>query len=86
VEETTAFIVILSSSFRELGQASTPICSATTPPLHQYAFMAWCLVKHRDNFTFTFTILVVHYTTLSHLGLVWNWNSYGAVLPVLSHE
>jgi hypothetical protein len=19
----------------------------------QYAFMAWCLVKHRDNFTFT---------------------------------
>jgi hypothetical protein len=23
-------------------------------PLLQYAFMAWCLVKHRDNFTFTF--------------------------------
>jgi len=22
-------------------------------PLPQYAFMAWCLVKHRDNFTFT---------------------------------
>jgi len=22
------------------------------PPLLQYAFMAWCLVKHRDNFTF----------------------------------
>jgi hypothetical protein len=21
----------------------------------QYVFMAWCLVKHRDNFTFTFT-------------------------------
>jgi hypothetical protein len=21
-------------------------------PLPQYAFMAWCLVKHRDNFTF----------------------------------
>jgi hypothetical protein len=21
------------------------------PPLHQYVFMAWCLVKHRDNFT-----------------------------------
>jgi hypothetical protein len=20
----------------------------------QYAFMAWCLVKHRDNFTFTY--------------------------------
>jgi hypothetical protein len=25
--------------------------SASTP---QYAFMAWCLVKHRDNFTFIF--------------------------------
>jgi hypothetical protein len=22
--------------------------------ISQYAFMAWCLVKHRDNFTFTF--------------------------------
>jgi hypothetical protein len=22
-------------------------------PLPQYAFMAWCLVKHRDNFSFT---------------------------------
>jgi hypothetical protein len=21
-------------------------------PFPQYAFMAWCLVKHRDNFTF----------------------------------
>jgi hypothetical protein len=21
------------------------------PPLPQYALMAWCLVKHRDNFT-----------------------------------
>jgi hypothetical protein len=25
------------------------------PSLPQYAFMVWCLVKHRDNFTFTFT-------------------------------
>jgi hypothetical protein len=24
------------------------------PPLSQYVFMAWCLVKHRDNFTFIF--------------------------------
>jgi hypothetical protein len=24
----------------------------TIPPLPQYAFMVWCLVKHRDNFTF----------------------------------
>jgi hypothetical protein len=27
------------------------------PPLPQYVFMAWCLVKHRDNFTFTFTFM-----------------------------
>jgi hypothetical protein len=25
------------------------------PPLPQYVFMAWCLVKHTDNFTFNFT-------------------------------
>jgi hypothetical protein len=25
-------------------------------PLPQHAFMARCLVKHRDNFTFTFTL------------------------------
>jgi hypothetical protein len=24
------------------------------PPLPQYVFMVWYLVKHRDNFTFTF--------------------------------
>jgi len=23
-------------------------------PLTQYVFMAWCLVEHRDNFTFTY--------------------------------
>jgi hypothetical protein len=26
--------------------------SGAIPPLRQYVFMAWCLVKHRDNFTF----------------------------------
>jgi hypothetical protein len=26
--------------------------SGSIPPLPQYAFMAWCLVNHRDNFTF----------------------------------
>jgi hypothetical protein len=25
-------------------------------PLPQYAVMAWCLVKHKDNFSFTFKI------------------------------
>jgi hypothetical protein len=29
--------------------------SGAIPPLPQHAFMAWCLVKHRDYFTFTFT-------------------------------
>jgi hypothetical protein len=28
-----------------------------TPPLPQYAIMAWCLVKQRNNFTFNFTIM-----------------------------
>jgi hypothetical protein len=33
------------------------MCGAI-PPHPQYAFMAWCLVKHRDSFAFfTFTIL-----------------------------
>jgi hypothetical protein len=26
--------------------------SGAMHPLPQYVFMAWCLVKHRDNFTF----------------------------------
>jgi hypothetical protein len=29
------------------------MCGAVSP-LPQYAFMAWCLVKHRNNFTFAF--------------------------------
>jgi hypothetical protein len=32
------------------------------PPLPQYVFIAWCLVKHRDNFTFTFA-----FTSTSHM-------------------
>jgi len=27
--------------------------SGAMPPLPQYVFMVWCLVKRRDNFTFT---------------------------------
>jgi len=30
--------------------------SGAIPPLPQYVFMMWCLVKYRDNFTFTFTL------------------------------
>jgi hypothetical protein len=35
--------------------------SYTSTP--QYIFMAWCLVKHRDNFTFTFTFRLGHVRT-----------------------
>jgi hypothetical protein len=31
---------------------------------HQYVFMAWCLVKHRDNFTFTFNPLCCFSTSV----------------------
>jgi hypothetical protein len=30
------------------------------PLLPQYVFMAWCLVKHRDNFTLPFTFTLLH--------------------------
>jgi hypothetical protein len=32
----------------------------TISPIPQYAFMAWCLVKHRDKFTF---YLLLSYVT-----------------------
>jgi hypothetical protein len=31
--------------------------SGAIPPLPKYAFMAWCLIKHRGNFTFTLPLL-----------------------------
>jgi hypothetical protein len=31
----------------------------TIPLLPQYVFMAWCLVKHRDNFTFCSPVALV---------------------------
>jgi hypothetical protein len=36
--------------------------SGAIPPLPEYAFMAWCLVQHRNNFTFTSTFTKVHYS------------------------
>jgi hypothetical protein len=43
------------------------------PPLPHYTFMAWCLVQHRDNFTFTFTFtmqddILVHTSTMTKSG------------------
>jgi hypothetical protein len=32
------------------------IMHETIPPLPEYVFMAWRLVKHRDNFIFTVTV------------------------------
>jgi hypothetical protein len=32
---------------------------ATIPPLPQYVFMAWCLVKHSDNFTNFYMFLLL---------------------------
>jgi hypothetical protein len=29
------------------------------PPLPQHAFMLWCLVKHRENFTFIIIIIII---------------------------
>jgi hypothetical protein len=33
----------------------------------QYVFMAWCLVKHRDNFTFTYYYYYYYYYYLLNL-------------------
>jgi hypothetical protein len=38
------------------------------PPFPRYVFMAWCLVKHRDNFTF--------YILLNMITLIWNGFQY----------
>jgi hypothetical protein len=35
------------------------------PPLPQYIFMAWCLVKHRNNFTFTLPHIVQYTADLT---------------------
>jgi hypothetical protein len=54
--------------------------SGAIPPIPQCAFMAWCLVKHRDNFTFTFYVgngynshdykQTVNYTSLHNYKLI----------------
>jgi len=45
--------------------------SGAVPPLPQYVFMVWCLVKHRDNFTFYLYLGVMDvaaWLVLSELG------------------
>jgi hypothetical protein len=54
------------------------------PPLPQYVFMVWCLVKHRDNFTFKHFICHpchVELVTKILLNLIL-WDSFG-IIPCL---
>jgi hypothetical protein len=52
------------------------------PPLPQYAFMAWCLVKHRDKFSFTLKENRNHFQLwVDGLSQIY---SHGA--PVLTHS
>jgi len=42
---------------------SPPPCAKVKNVWHlhpQYVFMAWCLLKYMDNFTFTFTIPILN--------------------------
>jgi hypothetical protein len=39
------------------------------PPLPQYTFMAWCQLKLRDDFTFTFPFFSLHANNLLSLHL-----------------
>jgi hypothetical protein len=41
----------------------------TIPPRPQYVFIAWCLVKHRDNFNFTLLYTNVIFKGTSTLGV-----------------
>jgi hypothetical protein len=47
----TTHLHLVPRSKNEWSYTSTP----------QYVFMEWCLVKHRDNFTFTFISSVLMY-------------------------
>jgi hypothetical protein len=55
----TTYLHLVPRSKNEWSYTSTP----------QYPFMAWCLVKHRDNFTFTETVCK---------GLDWTNNENGS--------
>jgi len=44
----------LSLGVKWPGPPSSAEVKECVDPLPHYAFMVWCLVKYRDNFTFTF--------------------------------
>jgi hypothetical protein len=55
--------------------------SGDIPALPQYAFMAWCLVKHKDNFTFTLPYLrVIGWKGVDWMLLVQDSNQWRAPL------
>jgi hypothetical protein len=57
----------VNRSVREVDHS--PPSTGAIPPLPQYVFMAWCLVKRRDNFTFALTFygtIVLWNTLRSH--------------------
>jgi len=41
------------------------------PPVPQCVFMAWCLVKYRDNFTFYLVRFIILFTRASQWSLFW---------------
>jgi hypothetical protein len=50
------------------------MCGAI-PPLPQYVFMAWSLVKHRDSFTFFYLFIsMTRYFQLSEIDLLEQMN------------
>jgi hypothetical protein len=50
------------------------------PPLPQYVFMAWCLVKHRDNFTFIFIKIISYSAYYNSLQLITSLTVQGLML------
>jgi hypothetical protein len=42
------------------------------PPLPQYVFMAWCLVKHRGNFTIIIIIIIIIYKVICTCRLIYS--------------
>jgi len=49
-------------------------------PLPKYAFVAWYLVKHRDNFTFTFLPNIIREIKLRSI----KWDKYVARIGVMT--
>jgi hypothetical protein len=54
-------------------------------PLPQYVFVAWCLVKHRNNFTLTFTLLAILRETRGSCG-VWPKCELGSFRIQAAHQ